>query len=139
MPSALGERWYALVKPLCDQGQLAALARELALQAGLAAIDEAVTPVRYTLVVERETLRNPALVDKLKAALSTALGFEVELLVAPGVPEDSPARRDAAERVRRQADAEAAIQNDPMVRELLSLYPTARIVPGSIKPLQPGN
>jgi DNA polymerase-3 subunit gamma/tau len=139
LASTLGDRWQALVKRLCDQGLLAALTRELALQAGLVAVDEAASPVRYTLAVEREALRNAALVDKLKAILSQSLGHDIELQVQAGVPTDSPAKRDAIDRHRRQADAEAAIQSDPLVRELLTQFKTARIVPGSIKPLQPGS
>ncbi len=131
----LGNRWYALIKPLCEQGQLAALARELALQAGLRAIDDAATPPRWHLTVERETLRTPVLRDKLTAVLSAALGHALELEVEAGTPDDSPARRDAAARLRRQADAEAIIHGDPVVRELLAQFKTARIVPGSIKPI----
>ena len=133
--SELGDRWYALVKPLCEQSTLAALVRELALQAGLRAIDDAVTPPRWHLTVERESLRTAPLRDRLAAALQTALGHAVELDLQPGTPEDSPARRDAAARLRRQADAEATIQGDPLVRELLAQFKTARIVPGSIKPI----
>ena len=133
--SELGDRWYALVKPLCEQGQLAALARELALQAGLRAIDEAAAPPRWQLTVERESLRAAPLRDKLAAALQAALGHAVELDLQAGTPDDSPARRDAAARLRRQAEAEAAIQGDPVVRELLAQFETARIVPGSIRPI----
>ena len=131
----LGSRWYALVKPLCEQGQLSAMARELAMQAGLRAVDELATPPRWHLVVERETLRTPVLRDKLTAVLAVALGHAVELDLQAGTPDDSPARRDAAARLRRQADAEATIQGDPVVCELLAQYKTARIVPGSIKPI----
>jgi DNA polymerase-3 subunit gamma/tau len=133
--SEMGNRWYALVKPLCEQGQLAALARELALQAGLRAIDDTANPPRWHLTVERETLRTAVLRDKLTAVLASALGHALELEVEAGTPDDSPARRDAAARLRRQADAEAAIQGDPVVRELLAQFKTARIVPGSIKPV----
>ena len=132
---ALGNRWYALVKPLCDDGTLGALTRELALQGGLVALDETASPPVWQLRAERETLRTPALRDKLAAVLAAALGHAVQLDLQPGVPEDTPARRDAAERQRRQAAAEAHIQADPLVRELLAQYKTARIVPGSIKPL----
>ena len=128
------DRWYALVKPLCEGGTLTALARELALQAGLEGVDESTQPPTWQLRVERETLRNPALRDKLAAALATALGHAVQLELLPGAPQDSPARRDAAERQRRQAAAEAAIHADPVVRELLSQFKTARLVPGSIQP-----
>jgi DNA polymerase-3 subunit gamma/tau len=130
----LGDRWNQLVKKLCDQGVLAALLRELATQAGLRAIDEAATPPRWQLVVEREPLRTAALADKLAAVLAAELGHPVQVEFEAGVPDDSPARRDAAERQRRQAEAEQAIHNDPVVRELLSQFKGARIVPGSIKP-----
>ena len=132
---ALGDRWYALVKPLCDDGTLSALARELALQGGLEAIDTSTQPPCWHLRVERETLRNPNLRDKVAAALAGVLGHPVVLELLPGTPDDTPARRDAAERQRRQAAAEAAIQGDATVRELLAQFKTARIVPGSIKPL----
>jgi DNA polymerase-3 subunit gamma/tau len=132
---ALGDRWYALVKPLCEDGTLGALTRELALQGGLVGIDAAAAPPVWQLRVERETLRTPALRDKLAAVLAESLGHAVLLDLEAGVPEDTPARRDAAERQRRQVAAEAAIHGDPRVRELLSQFKTARIVPGSIKPL----
>ncbi len=133
--SALGDRWYALVKPLCNQGTLTALARELAMQGGLRAIDDRVTPPRWHVMVERETLRSATLRDKLSAALAVPLGHAIELELEANVPEDSPARRDTAERARLQAQAEDTMHNDPVVKELLSQFKTARIVPGSIKPL----
>ncbi len=136
---ALGERWHALVKPLCDDGTLAALARELAVQAGRRAINNTTTPPTWHLVAERETLRSPVLRDKLAAVLATALGQPLQLELEAGVPEDSPARREATERQRRQAAAEASIHADPVVRELLSQFKSARVVPGSIKPTEPRN
>jgi DNA polymerase-3 subunit gamma/tau len=42
--------------------------------------------------------------------------------------------RDAAERDRRQAEAERVIQDDPLVKALMAQYKTARIVPGSVRP-----
>ncbi|MDE2275920.1 MAG: DNA polymerase III subunit gamma/tau, partial [Burkholderiales bacterium] len=124
-----------LVRHLADSGAVTALARELAVQGGLRAIDDRATPPRWHLVVERETLRTAALRDKLAAALAAELGHAVELELEAGVPADSPARREAAERQRRQAEAEAAIHADPVVRELLAQFKGARIVPGSIKPV----
>jgi DNA polymerase-3 subunit gamma/tau len=73
--------------------------------------------------------------EKLGAALGAALGHVLQVVVQAGVPDDSPARRDAAERARRQSVAEDTIHNDPVVRELLSQFKSARIVPGSIKPV----
>jgi DNA polymerase III subunit gamma/tau len=132
--SALGDRWYGLVKHLSEQAAISALGRELAVQSGLQNIDTAAAPPRWLLLVERETLRSDALRDKLQTALAQELGHPIELLLQAGVPEDSPAKRDIAERAQRQAAAEATIQGDPVVRELLAQFKTARIVPGSIKP-----
>ena len=132
--TSLGDRWAILVKQLTESG-LAALVRELASQGGLRHIDEVSVPPTWHLLVERETLRTPALADKLAAALAPVLGQTVRFDLEPGAPEDSPARRDAAERLRVQAAAEAQIRDDPVVQELLKQYKTARIVPGSIKPV----
>jgi DNA polymerase-3 subunit gamma/tau len=134
---ALGERWAGVVQRLCAQGSVQALARELAMHAGLRAIDDSVQPPTWHLVVERETLRNPALQDKLAAALQVELGHPLSLQVDSGIPDDSPARRDAAERQRLQSEAEATIHADPVVQQLLGQFKTARIVPGSIKPVRP--
>ena len=129
------DRWDALVRNLCEQGTLTALLRESAMQAGLQRIDDSRTPPVWHLRVEREPLRSAALADKLAAVIGTAVGHAVQVQFEPGAPADSPARRDAAERQHRQAQAEQIIHNDPVVRELLSQFKTARIVPGSIKPV----
>ena len=139
--TVLGEQWTALIRPLIAAGSVAALVRELALQAGLLAVQP--VPVadgggrRWQLCVERETLRAPALAAKLAAALSEVLGEPVQLLVQAGVPQDSIARRDTLAREGAQRDAEQTIQNDPAVQALLAQFRTARIVPGSIKALRP--
>ena len=126
----LGDRWEQHVRALLDEGRVTALARELALQAQCMAIDGATWQLR----VERESLRAPAHRDRLQAALGELLGEAVTLEVEIGATEDTPARRDAAERARRQEQAEQAIHGDPLVQALMQQYSTARIVPGSIKP-----
>jgi DNA polymerase-3 subunit gamma/tau len=135
VPRALGDRWCALVQSLIERGSVTALVRELAWSSALVAIDEAGSPPTWRLVVEREALRQATLADRLAAAIAAAVGAAVRLDLVAGVPSDSPARRDAAERARRQAEAEATIQADPVVRELLATFKGARIVPGSIKPI----
>jgi len=120
---------------LSEAGSIAALVRELAWQAELLAIDEQTQPPSWRLAVERDSLRTDALRDKLCAALQAELGQPLQLLLDNAVPQDSPARRDAAERERRQQQAEAAIRSDPLVVDLMSQFKGARIVPGSIKPL----
>lgn len=129
----LGDRWAALVRQLIDANAIAALVRELALQAECVAIDAGETRLR--LRVERESLRNPNHAERLQAALATAVGHAVVLDVEAGVVNDTPARRDAAAREQRQREAEALIHNDPLVLQLTAQFKTARIVPGSIKPV----
>ena len=135
--AALGERWNDTVKALCEQGAVAAMVKELALQSGLRHIDHSPNLPVWHLTVARESLRNPALAEKLGTALSAHLGQAVSLQVQAGQPADSPAQRDAAERARRQAAAEALIQQDPVVLALMQQFKTARIVPGSVKPVLP--
>ncbi len=128
--TALGERWAAIMKQL----GLTALARELGMQAECLAIDDGVQPQLWRLRVERESLRQPALKDKLQAALAAHLQAEVRIELEAGVATDSPALRDATEAQARQRRAEQIILEDPLVKELLAQFKTARIVPGSIKP-----
>jgi len=133
--SALGDRWAAAVQALCAAGSIGALVRELAMQAECVAIDERASPIMWRLRVERETLRTPANAEKLQAALAEWLGRPVRLEMEAGMAQDSPARREAAERARRQVEAERTIQEDPLVQALMAQYKTARIVPGSVKSL----
>ena len=100
---------------MADSGALTALARELAWQGGLEAIDATRSPPLWVLRVERETLRSATLRERLAAALQAELGHPVELELRPGVPEDNPARREARERALRQAQAESAIAGDAVV------------------------
>ncbi|MFZ5521307.1 MAG: DNA polymerase III subunit gamma/tau [Pseudomonadota bacterium] len=131
----LGERWAQLVRRMAADGLINALVRELAFQAECTGIDESADPPLWRLRVERESLRGQAHRDRLQAALSQALGQPVRLDVEAGIAQDSPARRDAAERERRQAAAEALIREDATVVALLQQFKTARIVPGSIRPV----
>ena len=125
------ERWAALVQRMVEPGSISAMVRELAMQAECTAIVEPL----WRLRVERENLRAPALRDRLQAAMSEALQAEVRLEIEAGIAVGTPAERAAEERQRRQAEAEQVIHDDPLVKALLAQYKTARIVPGSVKPL----
>jgi DNA polymerase-3 subunit gamma/tau len=127
----LGDRWADVVAQLNERSAIVALVRELAQQAELVRAEGS----QWLLRVERETLRAQPLRDKLQAALATVVAPAPQLEVEAGVAQDSPARRDAAERERRQREAERIIRNDPLVQELMNQFRTARIVPGSIKPV----
>ena len=138
VPSAdprLGDRWAEVVTRMTAAGSIGAWVRELAMQSQCVAIDAAAVPPLWRLRVERETLRTPACIEKLQAALADLSGHALRLEVEGGVAVDTPARREAAERERLQAQAEATIREDPLVKALMSQYKTARIVPGSVKSL----
>ena len=138
MQTALGDRWAEAVARLNHKQAINALVRELAMRAELVAADAAAEPGGpecWRLRVERESLRTAPLREKLQAALDEHLDApapRIELVA--GVAVDSPARRETADKERRQREAEQAIHDDPLVREVLAQFKTARIVPGSIKP-----
>jgi DNA polymerase-3 subunit gamma/tau len=129
-----GDRWAKVVDEMVRNGSVSALTRELAMQSECIGVtSEGATSV-WRLRAERETLRAQSHRDKLQASLSQLLDQPVRLDVEGGVAEDSPALRAAAERERRQLEAEQIIHDDPLVQALMAQYKTARIVPGSIKP-----
>ena len=132
---ALGDRWAALVRSLIEAGAIGALVRELAMQGQCVAIEPGDGAEAWRLRVERETLRGGTHRERLEAAMAKSLGRAVKLELEAGVVADTPFLRDMAERERRQRAAEELIQNDPMVLSLMQQFKTARIVPGSIKPL----
>ncbi|WP_377161823.1 DNA polymerase III subunit gamma/tau C-terminal domain-containing protein [Roseateles sp. UC29_93] len=131
VPTSLGERWYAVVPQL----GLNALARELALQAECLEIDETAEPQRWRFRVERESLRQPGLLEKLQSVLAGFVGKPVRVDIEAGRASDSPALRDTQATRARQRQAESIILEDPEVQQLLAQFKTARILPGSIKPV----
>jgi DNA polymerase-3 subunit gamma/tau len=138
--TALGERWAAVVAQMTSAGLIAALARELALQAELVAVETVGAEEVWRLKVERESLRTAPLQDKLQVALRTTLSAAegaplARLELVAGVAEDSPARREAERQALRQQAADVAIRTDPLVSGVLAQFSTARIVSGSIRPL----
>ena len=135
--AAAADLWVELVQQLVAAGLVAAMVRELAMQAECVRVASAASAQVWHLRVERENLRAPALRERLQAAASESRRRPVRLEIEAGPALDTAAARDAAERDRRQAEAERAIEQDPLVRALMAQYKTARIVPGSVKP-QPG-
>ena len=131
----LGTRWYALIDQCAQAGKLIAMVRALAMQSELFHCDADGEAPTWRLRVGLETLRNPALADKLGAILRELTGQNLQLVVEMGDPQDTPLKRDAAEADRRQRAAIDEIQSDATVRALLAQFQTARILPGSVKPL----
>ncbi len=131
--AALGDAWSAIVNQLVTAEAIAALTRELALQSELCSQDDGL----WTLRVERESLSQPAAREKLQAALQACLAQpRLKLAVQIGAVSDTPARRNAAAQAERQREAEALIQNDPFVQDMIRDW-GAKIVPGSIKSALP--
>jgi DNA polymerase-3 subunit gamma/tau len=128
------DRWMAAIEALFERGSVAGLVRELAWQAECTGCDEVDGQTVWRLKVERESLRQPSHRDRLQAALAALFDRPQRLEVDAGVAVDSAARRDMAAKALRQAAAEDLIHADPVVRQLLATFPSARIVPGSIRP-----
>jgi DNA polymerase-3 subunit gamma/tau len=131
----LGTRWYQLISQCAEAGKLVAMVRALAMQSELLACDADGDTPTWRLRVSLETLRNPALADKLGAILRELTGQNLQLAVEMGDAQDTPLKRDGAEADRRQRAAIDEIQSDATVRALLAQFQTARILPGSVKPL----
>jgi len=129
-PTALGDFWYATVQSLVESGAINAMVRELALQAQLVARDSD----QWLLRIERESLNQASTRERLCAALA-AVGYPVRLAAEVGRVTDSPAKRNAALVEQHQLYAEKIILDDPFVKSLMRDF-GAKIVPGSIKPVQ---
>ncbi|TAK86894.1 MAG: DNA polymerase III subunit gamma/tau [Aquabacterium sp.] len=131
----LGTRWFELVQRLIAEGAINALVRELAWQAQCIAADEAGDTLRWKLRVEQQSLRSDTNRDRLQAAITQVLGRPAHIEIEAGAPEDTPARREAARRERLQRAADELIQGDPVVLAMREQFKTARIVPGSVRPI----
>jgi len=128
LPSVLD--WHALCAGLGLGGPVKVLAEHLA-PAG-------VEDRRLELQIERQDqhLQSERQQEALRQALSEYFDCEVEVRIRPVDRElDTPARRDATARGEREASAREAIHNDATVAALCETF-DARIIPGSIKPLE---
>ena len=131
VPTEEGAFWHLTVQQLVAAEAVTALVRELALQSQLVARDAD----QWLLRVERESLNSPSARERLQAALQAA-GHAVALAVEIGRVTDSPARRNAAAAAEKQQAAERLIFEDPFVQTMMRDF-GAKIVPGSIKPIEP--
>jgi DNA polymerase-3 subunit gamma/tau len=83
---------------------------------------------------EHKHLTERSYQEKLKAALEEFLGGQVFLNISLGsVTGVTPARLVQEEKAARQADAIAAIEQDPFVRELIEDF-DAQVIESTIKP-----
>ena len=131
LPSVeLGDFWDSTVTQLVAGDSIKTMVRELALQSQLVAKDAAL----WTLQVESPSLNNPAAIEKLQAAVN-ALRLErdaIALTVVIGTAVDTPVRRAQALGKERQTQAQALINSDPFVQDMVRNW-GGKVVPGSIK------
>jgi DNA polymerase III subunit gamma/tau len=126
----LGDIWFELVQKMVAAESVTALARELALQSELLHQND----LLWTLQVENELLANPSQLEKLQLAINhfhTGVNLKFQI----GVVQDSAAKRLADLAQKRQAKAEEMILSDEVLQQLMREF-DAKIVPGSIKPIQ---
>lgn len=126
-PDSPGIDWPALVQRL---DLPAGLPRALAQQSELRGVDGD----RWLLRVPNAQLTRAGALDKLQAAVRTALGRDITLSAETGEVADSLSQREARARQQAQEQAHAAICGDALVQQLMRDL-GAQIVPGSIKPL----
>ena len=133
VPTEEGGYWHQVVRGLIASEAVTALVRELALQSQLIARDAD----QWVLRVERESLNSTSSRERLQAALQAA-GHGVTLAVEIGRVSDSPAKRNVAIAEEKQLAAEKLINEDPFVQAMMRDF-GAKIVPGSIKPIEPNS
>jgi len=105
------------------------MTRELAVGSELISADGDV----FRLRVAVKALAEPGTVERLRAALATALGRQVRLSVDVGETGDTAAARAERTRSDKQKRAEQSIYNDPFVQQLIENF-GAVVDPSSIKP-----
>jgi len=131
-PTLAPETWAQVLEGLDLNGSVRAVAGLLALTAA--------EGDRLEFRVSRDDL--PLISDRFKASLADAVarqtGGERRIDVKP-VDDDelvTPARLAEDDQAQRQADAEAAVATDPVVRRLQDTF-DAEVVPGSVRPGEP--
>lgn len=120
--------WHTILPQLNLSGMALPLAQHCLL--------ESITDTHITLLLDESgsTLQSPRAAAQLSEALAQHYGRELQLQFTVTVlTEETPEKRVLREAAERQAAAEAAITNDPFVKQLQETF-GAVIVPGSIRP-----
>ncbi len=119
--------WPALIECL----GLAAMARELAKNSTLLELSDDVC--RIGLDARLDQMKSPRAVASLEKSLQLHLARPISLRVETTQGEaETPARQQQKVEVHRRESAEAAVERDPVIRELMESM-DARVVPGSIQ------
>ena len=128
--------WHGLVKVLGLGGLVRELAQHCELVDGSGAGDSADRLQLRLSAAHRHLLdMNPGALERLRDQLAAAVGRNVRLAIDIGEPAgETPAQRDALARRLRHAEAVAALEADPFVRELIERC-DATLVESSVRPL----
>ena len=123
--------WRSLVRAMGLTGML----REFAQHCEWLGAEGEVLTLRLSEVHGHLLKMNPGLAERLQDALVALLGRPLRLRVDVGaIAGETPAQRDEVERRARHAEAVAALERDPFVRELIERF-DATLVEASVKPL----
>ena len=127
---ALGD-WRGLIRAL----GLGGLVRELAQHCEWVEWADGALRLRLSTAHRHLLDMNRGAVDRLEEQLSAALGRTIAVRIAIGdIAGETPAQRDELERRARHAEAVAALEADPFVRELIERF-DATLVESTVKPL----
>ncbi len=122
-------RWDSFVAGL----KLGGIASQLASHCVFESWDGATLSLQ--LDPSRQQLRVGQVEARLQEGIGKVLGKPVKLKITEAVPEgETPAMRQAREQRERQHEAEAAMANDPLVREMEEHF-SARLISDTVRPL----
>lgn len=121
--------WHAVLRRL----ELGGMVRELAQHCEWGGLDGERLMLRLSRSHRHLLEMNPGLTTRIADALTVCAGRAFRVHVEAGeISGATPAQRDAAERQVRHAEAVAALESDPFVRELKDRF-DARLVEASVK------
>ena len=127
---ALGD-WRGLIRALGFGG----LVRELAQHCEWVECGDDGLQLRLSVAHRHLLDMNRGAAERIQDQLSTALGRALKVRIEIGdIAGETPAQRDAIERRARHAEAVAALEADPFVRELIERF-DATLVESTVKPL----
>ncbi|HQR50600.1 MAG TPA: DNA polymerase III subunit gamma/tau [Methylophilaceae bacterium] len=130
VPPAFDGNWRSLV----DSLKLGGMARMLAQNCELAEFDG--QRMRLVVPQNQKHLLDSTTQEKLRAVLKERFGKQLQMQIEiGGAAANTPAQQISQEKAARQAQAEASINNDQFVRDLMDGF-GATIIPSSIKPIQ---
>ncbi|NMF86883.1 DNA polymerase III subunit gamma/tau [Aromatoleum petrolei] len=123
--------WHGLIRRL----GLGGLVREFAQHCEWLGFADGVIDLRLSNAHRHLLDMNPGVVERIQDQLASLYGAPLKLRATVGaIAGETPAQRDEADRRARRAEAVAALESDPFVRELIERF-DATLVEASVKPL----